>query len=193
MIGSVVVWQNAKKSLKNCEGGTVFAGGRSINRKAEWRHAEGIPFKRYILAFWRLEKERKPTWTASLSLKLWCFCQKHFWKSVRPCSAHSEHALEMTKNVSTATGCSRNWHKLSRYSPIHQRTLLKFSRWMMNWDRRKVKIESWTTVIMVIRGRPLIGGTVRYSIAARDVVSGQILIALVVTKRTKKRSSKSDY
>ena len=37
----------------------------------------------------------------------------------------------------------------------------------------------------------LIGGTVRYfidiGIAARDVVSGQILIALVVTRKTKKK------
>ncbi len=39
----------------------------------------------------------------------------------------------------------------------------------------------------------MIGGTVRYFINVIDVFSGQILIALAVTRKTKKRSSKSDY
>ncbi len=39
----------------------------------------------------------------------------------------------------------------------------------------------------------LVGGAVGYFIAARGLVSGQILIALDVTRKTKKRSSKSEY
>ncbi len=39
----------------------------------------------------------------------------------------------------------------------------------------------------------LVGGTMGYSIFTRDVVSGQILLALSLTRKTKKRSSKSDY
>ena len=39
----------------------------------------------------------------------------------------------------------------------------------------------------------IVGGTVGYFISARGVVSGQILIALTFTRKTKKRSSKSDY
>ncbi len=42
-------------------------------------------------------------------------------------------------------------------------------------------------------GWPWLGGPMRYFISVRLVVSGLILIALVLTKKIKKRSSKSDY
>ncbi len=36
-------------------------------------------------------------------------------------------------------------------------------------------------------------GYIKYFIYAREVVSGQIMMALILTKKTKKRSSKSDH
>ncbi len=53
----------------------------------------------------------------------------------------------------------------------------------------KLKMSIWP---MCMCARPMLGGSLRYFISVRGVVSHQILVAPVLTRKTKKRSSKSE-
>ncbi len=63
--------------------------------------------------------------------------------------------------------------------------MCKGSDWKSNW----IVPTRWSGVTEP----PLLMGTQIYFKSIRGLVSGQILKALVLTSKTKKRSSKSDY